>query len=224
MDNIFKIIAITTPEPDGNEIGSLCRLLGSGAIDYLHVRVPSRNREKTVEILSLIPDELHERVTVHYFPDLARLYDLGGIHLQSDSKLSGITGHGNDDCKIGGKRDSKHPNLLRISKSCHSIEELSEVDCYDYVTLSPIFDSISKPGYESRFNPDSIGPSVKGRRVVALGGVTPDKLETLHEAGFYGAAMLGAIPEVISELGEEKFVEHLLAIRERINKKTVPEN
>lgn len=72
-----------------------------------------------------------------------------------------------------------------------------------YFFLSPIFDSISKQGYKSKFdlhelkmflqkqNPLSNG----GRRweVFALGGIDEDKIKICREVGFAGVAVCGAI-------------------------------
>ena len=71
------------------------------------------------------------------------------------------------------------------------IEELKDIGRYSYVTLSPIFDSISKMGYVSKFRLDELPAALAGKRVVALGGVTPEAFPALREAGFIGAAMLG---------------------------------
>ena len=68
---------------------------------------------------------------------------------------------------------------------------------YDYVFLSPIFDSISKVGYNSAFTEDMLrDASVKGiidEKVVALGGVTFEKISYLKELNFGGAAMMGVL-------------------------------
>lgn len=67
----------------------------------------------------------------------------------------------------------------------------------DYVFLSPIFDSISKSGYRSAFSyarlRDAADRGVIDEKVVALGGVTFDKIPLLSSLHFGGAAMLGAI-------------------------------
>ena len=106
-----------------------------------------------------------------------------------------------------------------VSRSCHSIAELSQYSSVcDYMFLSPIFDSISKSGYASRFSLEEIRRrivagsdvatarmdvmssdgncrSVDWGRVFALGGVCPDNIRLLEEAGFGGAAVLGCIWE-----------------------------
>lgn len=71
----------------------------------------------------------------------------------------------------------------------------SHLPRYDYVTLSPIFDSISKTGYHSGFDLDEVKCFLTAVdvNVIALGGVTEARLPRIREAGFYGAAMLGAL-------------------------------
>ena len=65
----------------------------------------------------------------------------------------------------------------------------------DYVSLSPIFDSISKQGYMSAFTDNDIADaSRKGiidGKVYALGGVTYKRIETVKFMGFGGAMILG---------------------------------
>ena len=69
----------------------------------------------------------------------------------------------------------------------------------DYVFLSPIFDSISKRGYRSQFSLTELqkaaAEGIIDSKVVALGGITKDKLPLLQSLHFGGAAMLGAIWE-----------------------------
>ena len=76
-----------------------------------------------------------------------------------------------------------------VSRSCHSLDELTAEA--NYLFLSPIFDSISKPGYRAAFSAEELRGKVDGR-VFALGGVTFEQLPYIQELGFGGAAMLGA--------------------------------
>ncbi|GAA6529534.1 hypothetical protein LPYR103PRE_15070 [Segatella asaccharophila] len=67
----------------------------------------------------------------------------------------------------------------------------------DYVFLSPVFDSISKSGYCSAFPLSALKQAqeegIIDRKVIALGGVTYDKLPLLESLSFGGGAMLGEI-------------------------------
>jgi thiamine-phosphate pyrophosphorylase len=84
------------------------------------------------------------------------------------------------------------------TRSCHSFDEVVKYkeEC-DYLFLSPIFDSISKRGYLSKFSHNELlNASISGiidDKVIALGGVTPDKISYLKSLHFGGAAMLGAL-------------------------------
>ena len=102
-----------------------------------------------------------------------------------------------------------------VSRSCHSLEEvrLWKPSC-DYVFLSPIFDSVSKEGYCSAFSPEVLGRAcsegVIDGKVIALGGVTPERTGVLRSFGFGGAAMLGCVnrlaclPEAEQVMGLEE--------------------
>lgn len=88
----------------------------------------------------------------------------------------------------------------------HSLKELE--DCkekYDYAFLSPIFDSISKSGYKSKFDLSEIKGFLKSRseNIIALGGIDEDKIEIIKDLGFQGIALLGSIWH--SEYPVEKF-------------------
>lgn len=85
-----------------------------------------------------------------------------------------------------------HSNYLKF----HSLNELE--DCeekYDYAFLSPIFDSISKAGYKSNYDLKEIKVFFKNRneKIIALGGIDEDKIDTVKDLGFSGIALLGAI-------------------------------
>lgn len=77
----------------------------------------------------------------------------------------------------------------------------------DYCFLSPIFNSISKPGYTSSLTAlTDLQPYLATARypVIALGGVTPDVFPQLADAGFSGAALLGSIFSNEEEEGNDK--------------------
>lgn len=173
MTEDFKIIVFTSPGHVVSEPEKIIRLLDCG-VDIVHVRKPDSGYDEMRNLIESIPDRLHDRLRIHGHFSLAGEFNLAGVHINS--------------------RCPKAPESVKsVSKSCHSIEELSETVGFDYVTLSPIFDSISKSGYASRFDLETIKDSICGRHVVALGGVTPESFLGLRKKGFYGAALLGYI-------------------------------
>lgn len=92
----------------------------------------------------------------------------------------------------------------------HSLEDIKSFNGkYEYAFLSPIFDSISKPGYKGKFShrshtslpgkkgfsqikPELI-PAVRGKNIIALGGIDAEKIELVRKVGFAGVAVVGAI-------------------------------
>jgi thiamine-phosphate pyrophosphorylase len=83
-----------------------------------------------------------------------------------------------------------------IGRSCHREEDLARLTVEDYVTLSPVFPSPSKPGYGPPLWPDGLARLCARTPVpvVALGGVTsPDRATACMAAGAAGIAVMGAI-------------------------------
>ena len=196
----MRIIVISAPDFLPGEAEAVTALLEAGAW-RVHVRKPAAGSDSIARLLEHIPAALYSRISLHDHHELAARFGVGGVHLNSrnPSVPDGFGG--------------------MVSRSCHSIAELSQYSSVcDYMFLSPIFDSISKSGYVSRFSLEEIRRrivagsdvatarmdvmssdgncrSVDWGRVFALGGVCPDNIRLLEEAGFGGAAVLGYIWE-----------------------------
>jgi thiamine-phosphate pyrophosphorylase len=79
----------------------------------------------------------------------------------------------------------------------------------DYVTLSPIFLTFSKPGYGPALGLAAIGPAARlGISVLALGGVAADTIAPCRGAGAGGVAVMG---EIMRSDRPGRTVEGLLA-------------
>ncbi len=166
----MKLIAITTPTFWYGESDAICCLLDSGWT-RVHIRKPSASKIQIAKLIEQIPEKYRHRLSLHDHFELALEYNLGGVHLNHRNPLPPDEWKG------------------LISKSCHSMKETALSSHLDYVTLSPIFDSISKPGYGSRFSANELKEADLSK-VYALGGVTLSKIEKLKELGFSGAGML----------------------------------
>lgn len=188
----MRIIAITTPkvvDEDGYIITSLLDL----DIDILHLRKPESGIDECRKLLETLSDTHRRRIVIHDYPELYDEFSLRGIHIN--------------------RRVTQPPkgyDGLR-TRSCHSFEEVVRFKGdYDYLLLSPIFDSISKSGYGSAFSSEELRRAsqqgIIDERVVALGGITLDKIDYLRDMHFGGVAMVGAIYSVegvarLKELG-----------------------
>ena len=175
----MKIIVITSPDSVPGEVSTICRLLHDG-IDAIHIRKPDWDKSQCRRLIEAVPQQYRQRLVVHQHFELCEEYHLQGIHL-----------------------NKRHPFLPAhhegtVSCSCHSLQEVvSQKPKMDYVFLSPIFDSISKQGYCSAFPLPVLKQAqtegIIDQKVIALGGVSYDKLPLLQELSFGGAAMLGEI-------------------------------
>ncbi|AVT39059.1 thiamine phosphate synthase [Plantactinospora sp. BB1] len=88
------------------------------------------------------------------------------------------------------------PALPLVGRSCHDLAELGRLCTEDYVTLSPVYPSPSKPGYGPPLGPAGLAGLVTRSPVpvVALGGIgTPEQVDACLAAGAAGAAVMGAV-------------------------------
>jgi thiamine-phosphate diphosphorylase len=98
------------------------------------------------------------------------------------------------------------PRPRVVGRSCHDAAELAlaGVQGCDYVTLSPVFPSPSKPGHGPPLGPSGLAALIPqpGPPVYALGGVTPDRVAACLSAGAFGVAVMGAVmrdPTLVAE-------------------------
>lgn len=84
-----------------------------------------------------------------------------------------------------------------IGISCHSQEEADVAARLgaDYVTLSPVFLTDSKPGYGPALGTDRLSSmaAATGLPVLGLGGVTPENAAAVRRSGAAGIAVMGLI-------------------------------
>lgn len=177
----MKPIIITLPHICHGEARALAGLSRLGS--FIHIRKPDAGKEETARLLrdlSAMGADM-SRFTLHYDMQMAVEHSLGGVHLRerdiAEARL-------------------RHPGM-RISASAHNWEEACALSKKaDYVFISPLFDSISKQGYKSSIDiteaPERLSHTDPAR-IVALGGISEMNIASVYEAGFGGAALLGAV-------------------------------
>ncbi|MFG2063757.1 thiamine phosphate synthase [Micromonospora sp. NPDC048871] len=83
-----------------------------------------------------------------------------------------------------------------VGRSCHDEAELRRLRTEDYVTLSPVYPTRTKPGYGPALGPAGLAGLIRLSPVpvLALGGIeTPAQVRACRQAGAVGVAVLGAI-------------------------------
>jgi thiamine-phosphate pyrophosphorylase len=142
------------------------------------------------DYLSRIPEEFHNRIVIHSHPKLALKFNLKGIHLTSKIRKSKFKFWYVKRFVVAKKKQ------LTVSTSLHHLTHLDSYDpLFNYVFLSPIFDSISKKDYQSGFNEFTLKKGLERTKysVYALGGVELANIQKVKEYGFAGVALVGSI-------------------------------
>ncbi|GIF73818.1 thiamine phosphate synthase [Asanoa siamensis] len=83
-----------------------------------------------------------------------------------------------------------------LGRSCHDAAEVAaaRAEGCDYVTVSPVFPTASKPGYGPALGPAGLGALVADAPpVFALGGIRPTDVRACRAAGAYGVAVMGGV-------------------------------
>lgn len=173
----MKLIAITTPTFFVEEDKIITALFEEG-LDILHLRKPETSPMFSERLLTLIPEKYHSRIVTHEHFYLKEEFKLKGIHLNERNP------------------QEPHDYAGHISCSCHTAEEVkNKKHFYDYVFMTPIFESISKENSYAMHTPEELRQAQKDKiidsKVVALGGINLDNVLEIKDMGFGGAAILG---------------------------------
>jgi len=196
MENII----FSYPTQIENELEIVHGLLMDDDIDFFHLRKPDFDYSQFKKFISLIDSDLHYKIVIHSHYSLSNEFDLGGINLNKKSLSQLAYADEVDKCFIQplvlNNREIEINRVVpdMVTYSGHTLAEINELSFnVEYAFLSPIFDSISKEGYLSKFNLNEVKTKLMNTKVkvIALGGVRMEDEEMLKDAGFYGMARLG---------------------------------
>lgn len=179
----MNLIVISPPDTFSGEIDILSQLFYSGLYRY-HLRKSKWEKQRVKEHLEKIPSSFYPRIVLHGDLALTKGFPLSGFHLKENQPTPPAI-------------PSKN-----LSRSFHTLEALhNSSNPLNYAFLSPIFDSISKPGHAAAFSHQSLERFLKNRspntpsliKVIALGGILPHHVPVCRRLGFDGVAVLGGI-------------------------------
>lgn len=177
------MIVITSPDSVTNEFEIISEMFQEG-LSLLHIRKPDLSITETQRYLDQTPVAFRDRLVLHQHHKLAAAFGINRFHIKKQDRE-----------QFTPDRFSK-PVSCYYSTGTHTIEEFSNLqDLYTYAFLSPVFESISKPGYQSSEN---LLETVKSRtnsnkKRIALGGITISNMALAMENGFDDIALLGTI-------------------------------
>jgi thiamine monophosphate synthase len=197
----FLLAVITAEASWAGEEDCLEAMLESG-LEKLHIRKRDGGTEDLLKRLAL---RWGSRLVLHGGKD--------AVELAQEYGVPQVHGHWHKPWERENDAGSGSARIL-VSASLHSWEEVRAVvpGRLAYVFLSPLFNSISKPGYMAGEGllrrPEGAAPC----GLIGLGGIDKDTIGQVMEHGWDGAAVLGTIWEKPSE-AMERFL-HLKGIVE----------
>lgn len=184
-------IVISRPYFFEGEIEELIALFDAG-LQSFHIHKPGSDKHDLAKFLGQIPKEYRNRVMLHQDSVLVFQYELGGFHLV-DAEQNEIH---RDPKKLAHFVTKMKENGYKVTASIHDPKQRFDLpDGLDYILLSPVFDSISKPGYKRNENIWSIsGVELTNKApMIAMGGVRENNAQVALDHGFSGVAVLGSV-------------------------------
>jgi thiamine-phosphate pyrophosphorylase len=177
-----RLLVITDRHQARHPVEEIAEAVGSSGGPWLLLRdkdLPAGERSQLAGRLAAIARRHGMHFSVSADIDLAAALE-ASVHLQSAASVAAARARLRDRSLIG--------------VSVHNQAELEAAAAAnaDYVTLSPIFTTSSKPGYGPALGPKTLAASL-GIAVVALGGITEATAGACFAAGASGIAVMGEI-------------------------------
>ncbi len=197
-------IAIMTKSTFFVEEDKILSSLFDEGMDNLHLFKPGSSPMYSERLLTLLPEDVRRKVTVHDHFYLKQEYGLAGIHLDDPSQPlpDGYKG--------------------KYSRTCTDLSLLKEMKKKSqYVFLKNIFDCIEYKDEKSSFSIPQLEQAAShgliDKKVYALGGITLDNIRIAKELGFGGVVVCGDLWNQFDIHNETDFKE-LIAHFEKLRK------
>ena len=188
----MKLIVVSSAYDLENEIG-LIELMFRKGMNKFHLRKPNYTTKDYETFLDRLHPKFRKHIIIHSRHNMSFRYKLKGINLGRNHKRTKLkTFWKVFKMKLINKKlvvTSEFDSLTQFNVSRYP---------YDYVMLSPVYDSISKKGKRSKFNHSRLKKAFKTKKnyeVYAGGGITADRIAHCQELGFDGVAVMGSIWE-----------------------------
>jgi thiamine-phosphate pyrophosphorylase len=179
----MELIIISSPDWLENEAKCINALFAAG-MHLFHLRKPNSSFFALQSLLDDIEPAYRALVVLHQHHELCKQYGLPRRHYPEAMRFQHAPAYFADLQQQG----------ITLSTSIHRLDSISELMEFDYVFFSPVFDSISKRGYNSTLPVDFRLPERSASpRVIALGGVEAGNIHQIRAMNFDGIAVLGAM-------------------------------
>ena len=201
----MKLAVITRPTFFVEEDKILASLFDEG-LDNLHLYKPGSSPMYSERLLTLLPEDVCKKITVHDNFYLKEEYKLKGIHIDDETSPvpDGYKGH--------------------VSRTCTHLDKLKEAKRNaDYVFLKYIGNSQSEPDQKASFTPSQLENAARqgliDKHVYALGGMNLDNVKMAKDLGFGGIVICGDIWNrfnIHQGIDYQALIDHFCKLRKAI--------
>ncbi|NVM65304.1 thiamine-phosphate pyrophosphorylase [Mucilaginibacter sp. SG538B] len=179
----MELIVISAPDTVTDEAQIVNRLFGAG-LQRFHLRKPGWDLDQCTNLITQIDQAYHHAIVCHQHHRLAKVFEMHYLHYPEKNRIK------SDHLDLNIQLNQGY----RLSTSVHDVSATSSLKHFEYTFLSPVFNSISKQGYQSMLPAGfCLDRNKSGPKIIALGGVDITNLNLLKKMNFDGAAVLGAI-------------------------------
>lgn len=179
----MQLFVISSAVDIGCEAAIINCLFSAGLCRF-HLRKPESSAKQICALLNGIDDAFYRRIALHQHHELASAYGITGLHYTERSRKQ----------TTPETLESQRAQGYQLSTSIHDPQLVSSLTSFEYVFYGPVFNSISKPGYQSCIKPGfKLNKEHSCPAIIAIGGIEVQHLQTVRAIGFDGAAVLGAI-------------------------------
>lgn len=176
----MELIVISKPGFFEGEAKLINQLFEAGMARF-HLRKEGAEKYEYEQLLGNINPEYLERVALHQFHELAGDFGIRRLHFPEAQR------------ERGQHLLLQNPEGFTLSTSIHKTDQLADLENFKYTFYGPVFQSISKKDYPPVVPNGFKLRNPTGVKVIALGGITPEKIDLVRQMGFDGAAILGLL-------------------------------
>ncbi len=181
--DVPRLLIISDGKQTRAPIADVLKNLCAAGAPWLLLREENLSRDEQRELARQVM--MHcGRTKISISDDVEWALEIGvhGIHVAPEADLESIRAAAKD---------------LIMGVHCHNIADIARAQDIgaDYVTLSPVFLTASKPGYGPALGIETLRVAARDCRIpiLALAGVTLDNVAECMAAGAHGVAVMGEI-------------------------------
>lgn len=179
----MRLIVISSPIDLPDEAEIINQLFLSG-LKAFNLRKPGISRTSLKHLIRQINPEFYNRISLHQYHELAPEFGIRKLHYTAAARA---------DSKIDDWMQQLDHGY-ELSTGVHQVEMLAVLTCFKSLFYSPVFNSLSKPGYAGRVSAGFfLDKTAIIAKVIALGGICNENILLTRMMNFDGAAVLGTI-------------------------------